>query len=311
MRVSDLINEQKKFLTEKLRVDFDDLASECEKILSKKKDSTQIDRVLSIFIDYHPFTNLVYLIDSNGIQISSNIEKNNANSEFIGQDLSSRPFFKSINEQDAINISDAYVSTVTFKPCISLTQKIISKGNTLGLIVFDIDIERLDLPVKDIVLDDWKQIKGDPEIRSNLFNQKRISSAMDESIDQVHKIAVQLLSNLGVFHIKLHYASSRATIWTLDNPYNYHVHVLDEIISPNITLLYPKRHYPEEAKVSKEQISLIFSRFQEMRFMDDNLYLKTASLNIMNGSVGLSFSCDGNHYLSAGDFLENFDKKYG
>ena len=48
-----------------------------------------------------------------------------------------------------------------------------------------------------------------------------------------------------------------------------------------------------------------------MRFMDDNLYLKTASLNIMNGSVGLSFSCDGNHYLSAEDFLENFDKKYG
>jgi len=311
MRATDLINEQKKFLTEKLRVDFHELSKECEKILSQKKDSIQIDKVLSIFIDYHPFANLVYLIDANGIQFSSNIEKNKANSEFIGQDLSSRPFFKSIDQIDTINISDAYVSTVTFKPCISLTQKILSKDKTIGLIVFDIDIERLDLPVKDIVLDDWKQIKGDPEIRSNLFNQKRVSSAMDESIDQVHKIAVQLLSNLGVFHIKLHYASSRATIWTIDNPYNYHVHVLDEIISPNITLLYPKRQYSEEAKVSKEQISLIFSKFQEMRFMDDNLYLKTASLNIINGSVGLSFSCDGNHYLSAEDFLENFDKKYG
>ena len=128
MKASDLINEQKKFLTEKLRVDFDDLASECEKILSKKKDSIQIDKVLSIFIDYHPFTNLVYLIDSNGTQISSNIEKNRANSEFIGQDLSSRPFFKSIDEQDAINISDAYVSTLTFKPCISLTQKLSLKA---------------------------------------------------------------------------------------------------------------------------------------------------------------------------------------
>ena len=218
MRASDLINEQKKFLTEKLRVDFYELSKECERILSKNNDSNLIDKVLSIFIDYHPFTNLVYLIDSNGIQISSNIEKNNANSEVIGQDLSFRPFFKSIDGNDVINISDVYVSTVTFKPCISLTQKIISKGKTLGLIVFDIDIERLDLPVQDIILDDWKQIKGDPEIRSNLFNQKRISSAMDESIDQVHKIAVQLLSNLGVFHIKLHYASSRATIWTIDNP---------------------------------------------------------------------------------------------
>ena len=37
MKASDLINEQKKFLTEKLRVDFDDLSKECEKIFQKKK----------------------------------------------------------------------------------------------------------------------------------------------------------------------------------------------------------------------------------------------------------------------------------
>ena len=132
MRASDLINEQKKFLTEKLRVDFYELSKECERILSKNNDSNLIDKVLSIFIDYHPFTNLVYLIDSNGIQISSNIEKNNANSEVIGQDLSFRPFFKSIDGNDVINISDVYVSTVTFKPCISLTQKISLKARLLG-----------------------------------------------------------------------------------------------------------------------------------------------------------------------------------
>jgi len=113
-----------------------------------------------------------------------------------------------------------------------------------------------------------------------------------------------------VFHLKLHYASSRATIWTYDDPYNYRLHVLDEIINPNICLLYPKKPYPREAKVSQEQVKQVLNNFHYMRFMDENLYLKTGSLNIMNGTVGISFSCDGNHYLSVAQFLENFEEMY-
>ena len=53
-----------------------------------------------------------------------------------------------------------------------------------------------------------------------------------------------------------------------------------------------------------------FEKFKYMRFMDEHLYLKTGSLNIMNGMIGLSFSCDGNHYLSVVEFLADFDKIY-
>jgi hypothetical protein len=74
--------------------------------------------------------------------------------------------------------------------------------------------------------------------------------------------------------------------------------------------LYPKKTYPKEAKVSQEQVKQVLKNFRAMRFMDENLYLKTGSLNIMNGIVGLSFSCDGNHYLSVEQFLENFEEIY-
>jgi hypothetical protein len=48
----------------------------------------------------------------------------------------------------------------------------------------------------------------------------------------------------------------------------------------------------------------ILEQFQLLRFMDENIYLRSGSLNIFNGMVGLNFSCDGSHYMSYREFLE-------
>lgn len=37
--------------------------------------------------------------------------------------------------------------------------------------------------------------------------------------------------------------------------------------------------------------------------MDEYLYLRAGSLNVVNGLIGLNFSCDGSHYLKAEEFL--------
>jgi hypothetical protein len=37
------------------------------------------------------------------------------------------------------------------------------------------------------------------------------------------------------------------------------------------------------------------------------LYLGTGSLNVVDGMVGLTFSCDGTHYLPDGEFLDKPD----
>ncbi len=310
MQISDLIVKQKDFLTDQLGEGLMQLAQACDDCLENTHSFEKLNELLFLYMRHHQHANLVYVIDSLGAQISANITKENIDTEFQGQDLSNRPFFSAIDDEHPIYISDAYISTATLKPCISVVHTICHADKIIGMLVFDLDLEKLPLPKQDLDLDEWRQIKGDPEIRSNLFNQVRASSAMDQSVDMVHDIAVELMCELGIFHLKLHYASSRATIWNYDNPYNYHVHVLDEITSPNIFLLYPKKSYPQAAKVTQEQVKDVFDKFKHMRFMDENLYLKTGSLNIMNGTVGLSFSCDGNHYLSINDFLDNFEDNY-
>ena len=46
----------------------------------------------------------------------------------------------------------------------------------------------------------WLQIKGDPSVRSFLFQQQRVESLFDASLDQVHALVAALLTRKGVFH---------------------------------------------------------------------------------------------------------------
>ncbi len=307
MQISELINKQKDFLSYKLEAGFKQLAQQCVQTID---NTTKLNALLLMHMQEYQYANLVYVLDHTGVQLSANVNNVQALNEYQGQDLSARPFFNRADVKQPFYLSDAYISGVTLKPCISAVHAIVENDVLIGLLVFDLILEELPLLDQKIELNNFSQIKGDPEIRANLFNQNRVQSAMDQSVDTVHTIATELLCELGVFHIKLHYASSRATVWTYDDPYNYRIHVLDDIISPNIFLLYPKKSYPLAAKVSHKQIKQVLVHFHAMRFMDENLYLKTGSLNIMNGMIGLSFSCDGNHYLSVEEFLDNFDKIY-
>jgi len=128
---------------------------------------------------------------------------------------------------------------------------------------------------------------------------------MDEHIDDVIAIVEELICERGVFHAKLHFSSSRATLWLTDDPYRYRLHVLDEIIDPAVCLAYPARGFPQQATVPPESVRPIFERFRTLREADENVYLRAGSLNVINGMVGLTFSCDGSHYISAGEFLRN------
>jgi hypothetical protein len=56
--------------------------------------------------------------------------------------------------------------------------------------------------------------------------------------------------------------------------------------------------------VSREEVRTTLERFVNLRLGDSVIYLRSASVNIINGVVGLNFSCDGTHYLPAHEFLE-------
>ena len=149
----------------------------------------------------------------------------------------------------------------------------------------------------------WRQFKGDPAIRENLFQQRRVVSPIDEHLDEVITVSGTLLSGHGIFHTQLHFSSSWVTMWHIDDPCNYQLYTLDELIDPQMRNAYPLQRYHPRATVSQEQIVPVFNLFKLLRQLDENIYLRSASINIINALVGLTFSCDGSHYMPVDEFL--------
>ena len=68
--------------------------------------------------------------------------------------------------------------------------------------------------------------------------------------------------------------------------------------------MFSKTPYPTAAKVQPESVRKVLESFRDLRFADENIYLRLASLNVYNGLVGLTFSCDGSHSIFADEFLQ-------
>ncbi|MDH5217590.1 MAG: hypothetical protein OEX19_07835, partial [Gammaproteobacteria bacterium] len=92
-------------------------------------------------------------------------------------------------------------------------------------------------------------------------------------------------------------------IWHVDDPYVYRILTMEELSDSNIIIAYPNRPYFERAIIPPSEIGKILKQLKELRFADDTIYLRSASLNIVNGKVDLNFSCDGTHYLNYNEFL--------
>ena len=151
----------------------------------------------------------------------------------------------------------------------------------------------------------WLQLKGDPSIRRFLFSQTRIESLFDTRCREVIDRVEDLVLNHGIFHIKIHFSSNQLTLWLMENPYDYRVLAGEEMFDPTIPQRVQKSAYPDNAEIRTNDIRPLLERFCELRFNDDTVYLRSGSINIMNGSVGLNFSCDGSHYVDHREFLRS------
>jgi hypothetical protein len=249
---------------------------------------------------------LLYVIDTQGRQCSSNISRAGIDPQACGQNLSGRPYLAGYSQARDFILSDVYISRFDRRSCLTALRGVRNQvGELLGYLAADFDLRDLpqlhkaaETPVR------WRQIKGDPAIRQTLFQQERIGSAMDACLNRVHDIVHELITERGVFHTKLHYGSSRATLWLNADPRRYRIHVLDEIMDPAVCLAYPRDDYPEDALVSQAEVRTTLERFVNLRLGDSVIYLRTASVNVINGLVALNFSCDGTHYLPVSEFLQ-------
>ena len=251
-----------------------------------------------------PASGLIDALDMNGRQRSANITREGTDFSCQGQDLSQRPYLHTSHAFPNMVLSDVYLSRVTTRPCITALQGIGSVEKPLGYLAADFELRALPgITVPEPEAGEWRQIKGDPAIRGALFSQKHVVSALDRKINVVVPVIEELICERGVFHVKIHYSGSRATLWRVDKPFHYRVHVLDEILDPSVCLAYPSRPVSDAMVVACSLVREILDRFTLLRFIDENIYLRAGSLNVINGMVGLNFSCDGTHYMTVDEFL--------
>ena len=59
-----------------------------------------------------------------------------------------------------------------------------------------------------------------------------------------------------------------------------------------------------------ELVRPVFEQFKELRNVDENVYLRSGSLNVISGMVGLTFSCDGSHYMPVKKFLDTSENRW-
>ncbi len=268
-------------------------------------DPDALDRLLAEAIGTIPHCHLLYCWDVNGIEISSMVQPHQVDPSWRGRDLSQRPYLKNHLPFKGVMLSSVYLSQYVPTHCITALQAVNRDRELLGFIAADFAVNDLlgdtrlaAAPMR------WQQFRGDPAVRGTVFQQTRATSLLDEHIGEVHSLMLRLMRNHGVFHVKIHYSSGRTSLWLMDDPYNYRLHGVEEVVDSDTCLAYPLRAYPEKAKTTPEQIRGVLEGFKQLRFADENIYLRSGSLNIMNGMVGLTFSCDGSHYMPVVEFLE-------
>lgn len=252
-----------------------------------------------------PHCTYLYCLDTDAIQISDNIDANGLVPGHFGRDRSQRPYMNEAVPVWGFLLSDAYISLAKSRPSLTALQIVRGEqGQALGYLGADFDLRNL--PVSSRLYEEpghWRQIKGDPAIRGNVFQQCRIDSPMDQNLEQALAILEELLTHRGVFQCQIHFSSSQATIWTLDDPYRYRILDQEALSDADICLVYPPQTYPEEAAIPQVDVIRILSSLRSLRMADENIYLRMSSINLFNGMVSLTFSCDGTHYMRYDEFL--------
>ena len=155
----------------------------------------------------------------------------------------------------------------------------------------------------------WFQIKGDPSIRAQLFNQTRTASLFDGSIDRIHDIVRTLFLRKGVFHAKIHYSSSQLTCWFAQDPFCYEKFVREEVLAEGFVERFPDAdHAGRPSVIDEAELARLFAEFRRLRLTDETVYLRNAAVNLINGMINMSFSCDGTQYIDHRTFLTVLEK---
>ncbi len=278
------------------------LAQQC---LGAWGDREALNRLLLEGFASIPHCTYVYVLDTDGRQISDNVAASGIVSGHFGRDRSQRPYMREAVPAWGFLLSDAYISLLAHRPSLTALHIIRTEEQPLGYLGADFDLRNLPVTAAHYQEPEhWRQIKGDPSIRSTVFLQSRVESPLDRNMEQAQSILEELFTERGLFQAVIHFSSSRVTAWFLEDPYRYRILDQELLADPDICLAYPTCAYPGDALIPKDSIVPILESMRQLRLADDVIYLRSASINIFNGMISLTFSCDGSHYMRYNEFLE-------
>lgn len=300
----ELVHRKRTELAMRLHLSFAHLAADSRVVWP---DRMKLNELLTARLPNIPYVTHLYALDADGRQISDSIAATGIVPGYYGFDRHQRPYLREPMPPWGFLLSDAYVSLAGLP---SLTALHVVRGDDalLGYLGGDIDLRELrDLPAEPMAHDEprtWRQIKGDPSIRGTVFLQQRNESPLDRHLNQALAILEALITERGLFQVVIHFSSSRATAWFLDDPYRYRILDHEALADPDVCLLYPHQDWPADAEMEPQAVPALLAAMRELRLADATIYLRSASLNIFNGMVSLTFSCDGTHYLPWREFID-------
>lgn len=302
LSMSDIVAGQRKALKETIGHSLKSFSQQLTMVMNDPPALEDKLESLKSTLEHYKY---LYVLNADGVQLTANLSQAGRDEDQLGRNRSRRPYMQGMFDGEDFKLSESYISRNKRRPSLTAIHAVRSDTAELtGFVGVDYDLRSL--PTKGALFQgtgEWHQMKGDPSIRSGLFQQQRIQSRMDDNIDDVLTLLEVLMLEHGIFHGKLHFSSSRATMWHIDAPFSYHILSIDDLNDPDICLAYPQQSYGKKATVPATDIKKIFEKFKQLRFADETIYLRAGSLNICNGMVGLNFSCDGSHYMHFDEFL--------
>jgi hypothetical protein len=299
--LKDTIYRQREDVARLLHEPLAQLAGAC---VSAWGDRERLNAALVSGFRNIPSCSCLFAVDQAGIQVSYNVTRFGVDAGHLGRDRSQRPYMREAVPAWGFLLSDAYVSLGSNRPSLTALHVLRSGEELLGYVGASFDLRNLPMTAK--LYDEpahWLQVKGDPSIRSTVFLQTRAESPMDRSMDKALAIIGELLVERGMFQGLIHFSSSQVTVWTVDDPFRYRILDHEALSDPDICLAYPRRTYPDEARIPRASVPALLRSMRELRLMDDTFYLRSASVNVFTGMVSLTFSCDGTHYMPYDELL--------
>lgn len=299
--LKESVAQQRKALMGLLRQPLQQLAARCASVWG---DRAGLNAALAQTLKDLPYCQHLYVVDRQFVQITDNMGQAGPQAGF-GRDRSGRPYVQGLVEGASLLLSESYISLKEKRPSLTALRSVRDDaGKLLGWIGAYFGLR--DLPLTRQIYEEprsWRQIKGDPSIRGTVFQQHRSDSEMDRHIDTVLGVVAELMRFHGVYHVMLHFSSSRAVIWQIADPYRYRLLSIEDLIDPDTCLAYPRQPYPADALIPADKVRAVLENFRPLRLIDETFYLRSGTVNLFNGIVGLTFSCDGSHYVPYEEFL--------